>query len=156
MLRTMVGTWRFEVWFAGNFDGPPDASGTRVVATLFDDLRVEWREEIDHSALTAQGVLGFDARANRFFATGNYSSASTPDLLTGTLDAAAPRITFRPIAVPPDTGAVRDQIRSSVLSIVDRDHLSWTALDNSWRAVLRRQPSQALEPETHSALPLDQ
>ena len=44
VLKSLVGTWRFEMWFAGNFDGAPDASGTRVVRTLFDDLRLEWVE----------------------------------------------------------------------------------------------------------------
>src|SRR5437899_1953516 len=42
VLRQLVGRWRFATWFAGNFDGPPDATGTRVVAALYDDLRLEW------------------------------------------------------------------------------------------------------------------
>src|SRR5205085_8687629 len=45
LLHGLVGTWRFEIWFAGNLDGAPDASGTRVMRVLFDDLRVEWTEQ---------------------------------------------------------------------------------------------------------------
>src|SRR2546425_10578844 len=47
ILRHLVGRWRVEVRFAGNFDGAPDASGTRVFQTMFDDLRLEWTEAVD-------------------------------------------------------------------------------------------------------------
>src|SRR5882762_7224699 len=60
LLGSLLGTWRFEIWFAGNFGGAPDASGTRVVKALFDDLRVEWTEQLDHATIAGQGVLGFD------------------------------------------------------------------------------------------------
>jgi len=44
MLGDLAGTWRFEIWFAGNFGGAPDVSGIRVLKALFDDLRLEWTE----------------------------------------------------------------------------------------------------------------
>src|SRR6266567_1630401 len=47
ILRHLVGRWRVEVRFAGNFDGAPDASGTRVFQAMFDDLRLEWTEAVD-------------------------------------------------------------------------------------------------------------
>src|SRR5256886_15128752 len=65
ILRTLVGTWRFEIWFAGNYGGAPDASGTRVVKALFDDLRLEWSEQLDHSTIAGQGVLGFRSEERR-------------------------------------------------------------------------------------------
>src|SRR2546428_8399868 len=49
LLRQLVGRWRFATWFAGNFDGPPDATGRRFVAALYDDLRLEWTETHDDS-----------------------------------------------------------------------------------------------------------
>ena len=55
VLRQLVGRWRFATWFAGNFDGPPDASGTRLVDTLYDDLRIQWTEQLDSSASRSQG-----------------------------------------------------------------------------------------------------
>ncbi|PYP36436.1 MAG: hypothetical protein DMD46_09195 [Gemmatimonadetes bacterium] len=73
ILATLVGTWRFEIRFAGNYGGAPDAAGTRVMHALFDDLRVEWTEALDHSPLAGQGM-------------------------TGVLDDAQPTIAFRPVA----------------------------------------------------------
>src|SRR2546423_13980526 len=58
ILRTLVGTWRFEIWFAGNYGGAPDASGTRGVKTLFDDLRLEWTGPPDPSTIAGPGVPG--------------------------------------------------------------------------------------------------
>src|SRR5213593_1168891 len=86
MLRSLVGTWRYEVWFAGNFDGAPDATGTRVVKALFDDLRVEWTEQLDHSTLQGQGVIGFDPGNGWFFSSAVYSAGSAPEFTTGIVD----------------------------------------------------------------------
>src|SRR5437879_8876992 len=73
ILRHLVGRWRVEVRFAGNFDGAPDASGTRVVETVFDDLRLQWTESVDSSQVRSQGTIGFDARTGRFYSTAVYS-----------------------------------------------------------------------------------
>lgn len=132
ILHTLVGTWRFEVWFAGNFGGAPDASGTRLVTTLFDDLRLQWIEELDHSPVQARGIIGFDANTGRFFWSAVSSAGSGAQMLTGSLDGAEPMITFRPIA---DSG---DQ--SFALTILDANHFRSAALDHSWRAVFTRQP----------------
>ena len=80
VLGSLVGTWRFEIWFAGNFAGAPDASGTRVVKALFDDLHLEWTEQVDHSRIQGRGMVGFDLSSDRFF------SASISD------DSAAQRV----------------------------------------------------------------
>jgi hypothetical protein len=141
LLGTLVGTWRFELRLAGNYDGPPDASGTRVVRELFDDLRLEWTEELDHSGLRGLGVLGFDPKSNRFFSNAVYSSGYAPELLSGRLDDAGPLITFN--AIPNDPGAGTEdgadpRTPASSLTFVDRDHLMWTAADRGWRAVYTR------------------
>src|SRR5881628_2624563 len=57
LLKTLAGKWRFDVRFAGNFTGAPDGSGTRVFASLFDSLRLEWRETLDSSKISAQGIM---------------------------------------------------------------------------------------------------
>src|SRR2546430_3004532 len=44
MLGDLVGTWRFEIWFAGNFSGTPDVSGVRRAKALVDHLPVPWTE----------------------------------------------------------------------------------------------------------------
>lgn len=139
ILRNLVGTWRFEVWFAGNFDAAPDASGTRVVAALFDDLRLQWTEQLDHSALQGQGVIGFDPGSDRFFGASVYSAGAAPEFTTGTLDSAAPLITFTPVALSAGTGPGQRLSHSSALSVLDQDHFAWVALDRSWRAVFTRQ-----------------
>jgi hypothetical protein len=128
-----VGRWRVEVRFAGNFDGAPDASGTRVVQTVFDDLRLQWTEDVDSSEVRSQGTFGFDARTGRFFSTGLYSGGSGTELLTGTLDRAEPLITFNPAAPEPGAG-------SFTLRMVDPDHFIWSPLDHGWRALLTREP----------------
>jgi len=102
ILATLVGTWRFEIRFAGNYGGAPDAAGTRVMHALFDDLRVEWTEALDHSPLAGQGIVGFDPANDRFFWTAVYSAGAAPELLTGVLDDAQPTIAFRPVAGDPD------------------------------------------------------
>src|SRR5213078_5285578 len=73
ILATLVGTWRFEIRFAGNYGGAPDAAGTRVMKTLFDDLRLQWTEQLDHSTIQGQGVLGFDPGNDRFFSSAVYN-----------------------------------------------------------------------------------
>jgi len=133
ILRHLVGRWRVEVRFAGNFDGAPDASGTRVIQAMFDDLRLEWTEAVDSSPVRSQGTIGFDSRSGRFFSTGIYSDGSGAELLTGTLDRAEPVITFSPAAPAPGAG-------SFTLRMVDTDHFLWSPLDRGWRAVLTREP----------------
>ena len=133
ILRHLVGRWRVEVRFAGNFDGAPDASGTRVVETVFDDLRLQWTENVDSSQVKSQGTIGFDSRTGRFYSTALYSSGSGAELLTGTLDRAEPVVTFSPAAPAPGAG-------SFTLRMVDADHFLWSPLDHGWRALLTRQP----------------
>jgi hypothetical protein len=132
MLRHLVGRWRVEIRFAGNFDGAPDAAGTRVVQALFDDLRLQWTEALDSARVKSLGMIGFDARTGRFYSTAVDSTGSGAELLTGTLDLAEPLITFSPAAQP--TGA------SFALRMVDSDHFTWAPLDRGWRAVLTREP----------------
>ncbi len=139
MLRSLVGTWRFEMWFAGNFDGAPDASGTRVVKTLFDDLRLQWTEQLDHSTIQGQGVLGFDPGNDRFFSSAVYNGGSAPEFMTGTLDAGEPLVTFSPVATAAGTSPGQKLVQSSVLSVLDQNHFTWVALDRGWRAVFTRQ-----------------
>jgi len=136
ILRHLVGRWHVEVRFAGNFDGAPDASGTRVVQTVFDDLGLQWTENVDSSQVRSQGTIGFDARTGRFYSTAVYSGGSGAELLTGTLDRAEPLVTFSPAApAAPAPGA-----GSFTLRMVDPDHFLWAPLDRSWRALLTRQP----------------
>jgi hypothetical protein len=136
VLHQLVGRWRFAIWFAGNFDGPPDATGTRVAAALYDDLRLEWTETHDDSS-HSQGVLGFDSRVGRFYSSAVYSDGSGVQLLTGAPSPAEPLITFTPLPVPlPD----RRPMESFTLSVIDPDHFTWVPLDRSWRAVFTREP----------------
>ena len=139
ILRTLVGTWRFEIWFAGNYGGASDASGTRVVKALFDDLRLEWSEVLDHSQVQGQGLVGFDPSSDRFFSTAVYNVGSAPELLTGILDDAQPSITFYAIPISPGAGDPPPP-PASTLAVLDHDHFTWTAQDRGWRAVFTRQP----------------
>ena len=136
MLRTLAGTWRFEMRFAGNFDGPADVSGTRLFKPLFDSLRLEWTEALDHSPVQGQGVVGFEEKSGRFFSSGVYSAGSTPEFMTGTLDDAQPLVTFTPLPFGPDAG------RGFALNLIDADHFTVAALDRAWRAVFTRQQQQ--------------
>ena len=138
MLGDLVGTWRFEIWFAGNFSGTADVSGIRVVKALFDDLRLEWTEVLDHSQVQGQGLVGFDSSSDRFFSTAVYNVGSAPELMTGILDDAQPSITFSAIPISPAAGEL-PPVPSSTLAVVDHDHFTWTAQDRGWRAVFTRQ-----------------
>ena len=138
MLGDLVGTWRFEIWFAGTFSGAADVSGIRVLKALFDDLRLEWTEVLDHSQLQGQGLVGFDPSSDRFFSTSVYNVGSAPELLTGILDDAQPSITFYPISISPGAGEP-PPAPSSTLAVLDHDHFTWTAQDRAWRAVFTRQ-----------------
>jgi hypothetical protein len=137
VLHQLVGRWRFAIWFAGNFDGPPDATGTRVVAALYDDLRVEWTETHDDSS-RSQGVLGFDPRVGRFYSSAVYSDGSSVQLLTGTPSPAEPLITFKSLTPAPQ--ADRQLMESFTLTVIDPDHFTWVPLDRGWRAVFTREP----------------
>src|SRR3989454_11931240 len=139
MLRSLVGTWRFEMWFAGNFDGAPDASGTRVVKTLFDDLRLQWTEQLDHSTIQGQGVLGFDPGSDRFFSSAVYNAGAAPEFMTGTLDPAEPLVTFSSILTAPAAGPGQQLVQSSIMNMLDQNHFAWTARDHAWRAMFTRQ-----------------
>jgi len=134
----LAGTWRFEIWFAGNFSNTPDVTGIRVLKALFDDLRLEWTEVLDHSGAQGQGLVGFDPASDRFFSTSVYNVGSAPELLTGVLDDAQPSITFYPISISPAAGEP-PPAPSSTLAVLDRDHFTWTAQDRAWRAVFSRQ-----------------
>ena len=131
VLRNLVGRWHVEIRFAGNFDGAPDASGTRVVAAMFDDLRLQWTEALDSSRVKSQGMIGFDSRTGQFYSTAVDSAGTGAELLTGTLDVAEPLIIFGPAAASP--GA------AFVLRMIDQDHFTWSPLDRGWRAVLTRE-----------------
>jgi len=137
MLRALAGTWRFEMRFAGNFDGPADVAGTRVFKPLFDSLRLEWTEALEHSPVQGQGVLGFDEKSGRFFSSGVYSAASTPEFMTGTLDEGQPLVTFTPLPFAPDVGRTPGQ--AFALNMIDADHFTVAALDRAWRAIFTRQ-----------------
>jgi hypothetical protein len=137
VLHQLVGRWRFAIWFAGNFDGPPDATGTRVAGTLYDDLRLEWTETHDDSS-HSQGVLGFDPRAGRFYSSAVYSDGSGVQLLSGTPSPAEPLITFTPLT--PAATADRRLTESFTLTVIDPDHFTWVPLDRGWRAVFTREP----------------
>ena len=139
ILRSLVGTWRFEIRFAGNFDGAPDVSGTRIVRALFDDLRLEWTEALDDSQIRGQGVIGFDSRSDRFFSTSAYSAGSALEFMAGVLDDAEPHIAFSPISLSEDASPAQQRIQSSELTLLDQDHFIWVALDRGWRAVFTRQ-----------------
>jgi Protein of unknown function (DUF1579) len=137
ILGDLVGSWRFEIWFAGNFSGTPDVSGIRVVKPLFDDLRLEWTEVLDHSQVQGQGLVGFDPSSDRFFSTSVYNVGSAPELLTGIPDDAQPSITFYAISIAPGAGQSPPPPMST-LAMVDHDHFTWTAQDRTWRAVFTR------------------
>ena len=134
-----MGTWRFEIWFAGNYGGAPDASGTRVVKALFDDLRLEWSEQLDHSTIAGQGVLGFDPGSDRFFSSAVYSAGAAPEFLTGTLDAAEPLVTFSSMLPAPPAGPGQPVGPASIMTMLDQNHFAWTARDRAWRAMFTRQ-----------------
>ncbi|PYO97104.1 MAG: hypothetical protein DMD61_12950 [Gemmatimonadetes bacterium] len=137
VLGSLVGTWRFEIWFAGNFAGAPDASGTRVVKALFDDLHLEWTEQVDHSRIQRRGMVGFDLSSDRFFSASISSVASAPELLTGSLDDDQPTITFDAIGASPGV----QPAGTSTLAVVDHDHFVWIAQDGAWRGVFTRRDS---------------
>ena len=138
MLGDLVGSWRFAIWFAGNFSGTPDVSGIRVAKPLFDDLRLEWTELLDHSEVQGQGLVGFDPTSDRFFSTSVYNVGSAPELLTGIPDDAQPTITFYAISIAPGGGEPPPP-PASTLAVVDHDHFTWAAQDRAWRAVFSRQ-----------------
>jgi hypothetical protein len=136
VLHQLVGRWRFAIWFAGNFDGPPDASGTRVVQTLYDDLRLQWTEQHDSSTSRSQGVLGFDPKTGQFYSSAVYSDGSGVEILTGTLNPAEPLVTLTPV-VAPQPG--RRLMAAFTLTLIDPDHFTWVPLDRGWRAVFTRE-----------------
>ena len=136
MLRHLVGRWRVEIRFAGNFDGPPDASGTRVVVALFDDLRLQWTEQLDSARTRSQGLLGFDSRSGRFYSSTVDSTGSGAEFLTGTVSLSEPLVTFVPVAA----SSGQDTVGAFVWTMVDQDHFTWAPLDRGWRALLTREP----------------
>ena len=137
ILGDLVGAWQFQIWFAGNFSGTPDASGIRVMKALFDDLRLEWTEVLDLSQVQGQGLVGFDPSSDRFFSTSVYNVGSAPELLTGIPDDAQPSITFYAISIAPGAGEPPPPPMST-LAMVDHDHFTWMAQDRAWRAVFTR------------------
>jgi len=144
VVRALAGTWRFEMRFAGNFDAPADVAGMRVFKPLFDSLRLEWTEVLEHSPVQGQGVLGFDEKSGRFFSSGVYSAGTAPEFMTGTLDDGEPLVIFTPLPFAPDAGRVPGQ--AFALNVIDADHFTVAALDHAWRAVFTRQPSSAPVP----------
>src|SRR5437867_6905717 len=126
ILGDLVGSWQFEIWFAGNFSGTADVSGIRMVKALFDDLRLEWTEVLDHSQVQGQGLVGFDPSSDRFFSTAVYNVGSAPELMTGILDDAQPSITFSAIPISPAAGEL-PSVPASTLAVVDHDHFTCTA-----------------------------
>lgn len=142
LLHQLVGRWRFAIWFAGNFDGPPDATGTRTIEALYDDLRLQWTEQLDSSQSRSQGVLGFDPRTGQFYSSAVYSEGAGVEILTGTLNLAEPLVTFSPVGPPPGGAApqpARRLMESFSLTLIDPDHFTWAPLDRGWRAVFTRE-----------------
>jgi hypothetical protein len=137
LLHQLVGRWRFATWFAGNFDGSPDASGTRLVDTLYDDLRIQWTEELDSSASRSQGIIGFDTRTGRLYSSAVYSEGTGPELLMGTVSPSEPLVTFAPVV--PASNAGQRLMGSFTLTLIDPDHFTWVPLDHGWRAVFTRE-----------------
>ena len=131
LLKTLMGTWRFEVRFAGNFTGAPDASGSRVFKPLFDDQRLEWTESVDSSTMSARGILGFDPRTGEFYGTTVNSSGPGIELLSGSMDLSEPLVLFTPSSKSRDA--------SYTLRVIDVDHFMWAPLDRGWRAVFTRE-----------------
>jgi hypothetical protein len=136
LLHQLLGRWRFAIWFAGNFDGPPDASGTRVVEALYDELRLQWTETHDDST-RSQGVIGFDPQTARFYSSAVYSDGTGVQLLTGTPSSVEPLITFLPLT--PVTKGDRRLMEAFTLTVIDPDHFTWAPLDRGWRAVFTRE-----------------
>jgi hypothetical protein len=101
------------------------------VTTLFDDLRVQWTEALDHSRIETRGIIGFDPGSGRFFSSSVSSAGPAPEFMMGTLDSAEPLITFRSVA---DSAG-----QAFALTMLDDDHFRSAALDHSWRAVFTRQ-----------------
>jgi hypothetical protein len=110
---------------------------------LFDDLRVEWTEQLDHTAVQSQGMIGFDERSGRFYSTSVSNAGSGAEFMTGVADAAEPRITFSPMSLLLDAAAGQ---QSAALSMMDQDHFTWAPLDHAWRAVFTRETAQAVAP----------
>jgi len=137
LLHQLVGRWRFAIWFAGNFDGPADASGTRVIEALYDDLRLQWTEQHDSSTSQSQGVIGFDPNTGQFYSSAVYSDGSGVQILTGALNPAEPLVTFTPVVAPQPA---RRPMESFTLTVIDHDHFTWAPLDRGWRAVFTREP----------------
>jgi hypothetical protein len=135
MLRHLVGRWHVEIRFAGNFDGPPDASGTRVVAPLFDDLRLQWTEHLDSSRTSSQGLLGFDPRSARFYSSTVDSAGAGAEFLTGTVSLSEPFVLFMPVGA----SSGEDTAGSFTWTMIDPDHFTWVPLNRGWRAVLTRE-----------------
>src|SRR5258707_7573972 len=126
ILGDLVGSWRFEIWFAGNFSGTPDVSGIRVLKPLFDDLRLEWTEVLDLCQVQGQGLVGFDPVSDRFFSTSVYNVGSAPELLTGILDDAQPSITFYAISISPVAGEP-PPAPLFTLAVLDPEHFTSAA-----------------------------
>src|SRR2546421_421200 len=106
-----------------------------MVKALFDDLRLEWTEQLDHTTIAGQGVLGFDPGSDRFV----MNSGAAPEFMTGTLDAAEPLVTFSSILTAPAASAGQPVVPASIMTMLDQNHFAWTARDRAWRAVFTRQ-----------------
>jgi hypothetical protein len=140
VLSQLAGTWRFEIRFVGNLDGPADAAGTRVMTPLFDGLSLEWTEELDDSPIRGRGLIAFDPGSGQLMSTAVYSGEGGAEFTTGVFELGEPLITFRPTS-PASDGRPDQQLRqSSALSILDANHFSWVALDRGWRGLFTRQP----------------
>src|SRR5258708_33527569 len=48
ILGNLAGTWRLEIWFAGNFSSTPDVNCIRVLTAPCDDLRLDWTQGLLH------------------------------------------------------------------------------------------------------------
>jgi hypothetical protein len=100
-------------------------------------MHLQWTEELDHSQIRSQGIIGFDARNSRFYGSSVSSAGSGAEFMTGTMDPAEPLVTFGPIAPAPGPG--RQLMESFTLSMLDPDHFTWAPLDRGWRAVFTRE-----------------
>src|SRR2546430_4023228 len=107
------------------------------VANLFFFFKQKTAYEIDCD--WSSDVCSSDPGSDRFFSSAVYSAGATPEFMTGTLDAAAPLVTFSSIVTAPVASPAEPLVPASILTMLDQNHFAWTARDRAWRAMFTRQ-----------------
>lgn len=141
VLQNLIGTWRFELWSSGH--DAPTRIGGRKARALFDDLRIEWRETFDGSAIEGCGLMGFDTTNACHYSFAVHNVASEPSLQIGMPDDTGSHITFKAIDIHGTNGDVKER---SILQIDHRDQHTWIAQTlnddgawvEQWRAIFKR------------------